>query len=165
VLVSRSALETCFPLDEGLRSARDHCDLTLEVQGRGGAIWLEPTVTVTQQPLPDRLPRGDRAYYALRWSDEWNRSSLSHFREKWDLDPSDPRDAYDLYWLKMHRLYGNRSYGGVGGELPSRPRRVVIRVADRCSHTLRKLRGRTGPRGSSPPRIVHDPTTTEVRRG
>ena len=55
VLVSRSAYDSCFPLDEALRSSRDHCDLTLKVQDAGGEIWLEPSVTVTQLAMPDRL--------------------------------------------------------------------------------------------------------------
>src|SRR5262249_38131356 len=73
VLVPRPALDTCFPLDEELWSSRDHCDLALQVQQRGGPLVLEPSVTVTEMVMPDRLPRVDRAFYALRWSDAWNR--------------------------------------------------------------------------------------------
>ncbi len=99
VLVAGKAFDACFPLDEDLRSSRDHCDLTLAVRTRGGEIWLEPSVTITQLFMPDRLPAADRRFYALRWSDPWNRRSIERFREKWDLDPDDPLDQHDLVWL------------------------------------------------------------------
>ena len=157
VLVSRPALEACIPFDEELRSTRDHCDLTLEVGTHGGEIWLEPSVTVAQMLLWDRLPASDRRFYALRWSDAWNRRSLARFREKWDLDPDDPLEAHDLVWLRVHRLDGHRSYGGASGALPRRPRRVAMRVADRGVQSVISLRRSTLQRTASPPRLVHAP--------
>ena len=157
VLMRRPAFESCIPLDEELRSARDHCDLTLTVEQHGGNTWLEPSAVVTQMAMPDRLPRVDRRYYALRWSDAWNRASLRRFQEKWDLDPADPMDTHDLLWLSVHRLYGNRAYGGLAGTLPSRPRRVAIRVADRATQTLISLK-RPLRSPSEAPRVVHAPS-------
>ncbi len=157
VLVTRPALDAVLPLDEGLLSTRDHCDLTLQAKERGGEIWLEPSVTITQMELPARLPRIDRGYYALRWCDAWNRAALARFREKWGLDPSDPLEAHDLVWLSVHRLYGNRGYGGLAGTLPSRPRRAAIRVADRVTQTMINLRRPTHTRRAPPPRVVHAP--------
>ena len=157
VLVSRPAMEACFPLDEELRSSRDHCDLTLGALAHGGEIWLEPSVTVTQMLKPDRLPASDRRFYALRWSDAWNRRSLAQFREKWDLDPEDPLEVHDLVWLSVHRLYGNRSYGGASGELPSRPRRAAMRVADRGVQSVIGLKRSTLQRTASPAQLVHAP--------
>ena len=155
--MSRPAVETCSPFDEELRSTRDHCDLTLETRSHGGEIWLEPAVTVTQMRLWDRLPASDRRLYALRWSDAWNRRSLARFREKWDLDPEDPLEAHDLVWLSAHRLYGNRAYGGASGELPSRPRRLAMRVVDRGVQSVISLRRSTLQRTGSPPQLVHAP--------
>jgi hypothetical protein len=160
VLVARSALDVCFPLDEALLSARDHCDLTLQTTAAGGQIWLEPSVTITQMELPDRLPAHDRRYYMLRWSDAWNRASLARFREKWDLDPEDPLEAHDLRWLSVHRLYGNRAYGGPAGELPSKPLRAGIRFADRCVQTMLKLRRSTLRRPVLMPSVEHAPAWT-----
>jgi len=162
VLASRPALDACFPLDEALRSNRDHSDLTLHVQQLGGEIWLEPSAVITELVLPDRLPRPDRGFYAVRWSDAWNRSSLARFQEKWDLDPDDPMDEHDLMWLSVHRLYGNRAYGGLFGSLPSRPRRAAIRVADRAKQATINARGLTRPRPTPAPRVAHAPTS---RRG
>jgi hypothetical protein len=137
VLVTRPALDSCFPLDEQLRSNREHCDLSLQVRARGGAIWLEPSVAVAQLAIPRRRPIRDRRYHPLRWSDSWNRASMVRFREKWDLDPSDPAELQALDWATMHRLFGNRgAYGSAVGSLPSRPFRVVRRAADRGVQTV-----------------------------
>lgn len=161
VLVSRAALDACFPLDEELRSARDHCDLTLQTQAGGGGIWMEPAVTVTQMYMPDTLPASDRRYYRLRWSDAWNRRSIERFQEKWDLDPDDPLDAHDLTWLSVHRLYGNRSYGELAGELPSRPRRAAMRSLDRLVQTFVGLRPSTRHPLTPTARVVHTPSWQE----
>ena len=143
VLVTRPAFEGCFPLHEELRSTRDHCDLTLDATARGGEVWMEPSVLVTQMYMPDRLPVSDRRYYRLRWSDAWNRRSLDRFREKWDLDPADPLEDHDLVWLSAHRLYGNVAYGGVMGTLPGRGRRALARIADRGRQTALQLKRST----------------------
>jgi len=143
VLVARDALDACFPLHEELRSTRDHCDVTLDAATRGGEVWLEPSVIVTQMLMPDRLSAADRRYYRLRWSDAWNRRSLERFREKWDLDPTDPLEAHDLVWLSAHRLYGNLAYGGVMGALPGRGRRVAARISDRCRQTALRMKRST----------------------
>jgi Glycosyl transferase family 2 len=163
VLVTRPALDVCFPLDEQLRSNREHCDLSLQVQGDGGEIWLEPSVIVTQLAVPRRLPISDRRYYAVRWSDVWNRASMEQFREKWSLDPSDPAEAHDIGWLTLHRLFGNRgSVGSAVGGLPSRPRRVVTRVADRGVQTLVAALDRARPRRTPSARVVHGPEWSRV---
>jgi glycosyltransferase involved in cell wall biosynthesis len=156
VLVARPALDTCFPLDEELRSTRDHCDLSLDTAARGGEMWLEPSVITTQVYMPDRLPPADRRYYRLRWSDAWNRRSLERFREKWDLDPNDPLEHHDLVWLSAHRLYGNLAYGGVMGSMPSRIRRMLTRIVDRGEQAV--LHAKRSTLRPPPPevRIVHD---------
>jgi GT2 family glycosyltransferase len=158
VLVTRPALEACLPLHEELRSTRDHCDLTLDATTRGGEVWLVPSVLVTQMLMPDRLPATDRRYYRLRWSDAWNRRSLEQFREKWDLDPTDPLEHHDLVWLSAHRLYGNLAYGGLMGTLPGRGRRVLTRIADRARQTV--LDAKRSTLRPPPPevRVVHSAT-------
>jgi hypothetical protein len=158
VLVTRPALNACFPLDEQLRSNREHCDLSLHVRAEGGEIWLEPSVTVTHLAVPRRLPISDRRYYALRWSDGRNRASLERFRDKWRLDPADPAEAHDLDWTTLHRLFGNRSsFGSAVGPLPSRPRRIVTRLADRGVQTAVGWRDRTRPRRTPAVHVVHAP--------
>ena len=158
VLVSRSGLDACFPLHEELRSTRDHCDLTLDATTRGGEVWMEPSVLVKQMRMPDRLAASDRPYFRLRWCDAWNRRSLEAFREKWDLDPTDPLEHHDLVWLSAHRLYGNLAYGGAMGSLPGRGRRAMTRIVDRCRQTV--LRAKRSTLHPPPPevRVVHSAT-------
>lgn len=163
VLVTRPALRACFPLDEQLRSNREHCDLSLQVRAHGGEIWLEPSVIVTQLAVPRRLPISDRRYYALRWSDERNRASLERFREKWSLDPSDPAESHDLGWTTLHRLFGNRGcFGSAVGTLPSRPRRIATRLHDRAVQTVVGWRDRTRPHEAPVVTVAHAPTWSRM---
>jgi GT2 family glycosyltransferase len=65
-------------------STRDHLDWCLRIKEAGHSIWFEPASVVHYVPGP---PSGlaDAHFYMLRWSDAWERSSLEHFRVKWDL--------------------------------------------------------------------------------
>ena len=84
VLVRRSSLQAVGGPDPAMLSTRDHSDLCLEVMQQGGTVWFEPESVVAFLGTLPLEPR-DMHFYALRWSDEWQRRSLEHFREKWDL--------------------------------------------------------------------------------
>ena len=161
VLVALPALNACFPLDEQLRSSREHCDLSLQVRALGGEIWLEPSVTVAQLAVPKRLPIRDRHYYALRWSNEWNRATLQRFREKWDLDPTDPAESKHLDWLTSHRRWGNRGYGSPVGALPRRRWRFPTHLCDLGVQTV-VGRGTHTRRPVPPAQVVHAPAWSQV---
>jgi GT2 family glycosyltransferase len=84
VMVRTGLFEQIGPLDEGMLSTREHVDFVLKVAEVGGTIWLEPDSVVTyKQGPPFKLY--DIPYFMLRWSDEWERASLTHFQRKWDL--------------------------------------------------------------------------------
>lgn len=84
VLARREVLERIGGLDEQMLNSREHLDICLEVMRAGGTIWFEPaSVVIYLTPPP--LKVGDIHFYAVRWSDEWERRSLERFREKWDL--------------------------------------------------------------------------------
>src|SRR4030095_16009242 len=51
--------------------------------------------------LSDTIDRADAAYVRLRWSDDWNRRSVDHFRKKWNLKPGWGEDTVD--WCNQHR--------------------------------------------------------------
>src|SRR5205823_1267314 len=52
----------------------------------------------------------DRAYWLVRWSDEWTRATIEHFAEKWDLSDSDPSSDALLVWGAAHRRFCYRPY-------------------------------------------------------
>ena len=102
MLVKRSVFNKIGPLDEKLLSTREHIDFCLNVSQTGGKIYCEPDSVVTY--VPDILYRwSDLAFFMLRWSDEWEVSSLKHFRKKWALDK-------DKYFKKRYRRLGHRRH-------------------------------------------------------
>jgi hypothetical protein len=46
----------------------------------------------------------DMAFFALRWSDEWDMSSFRYFRDKWNL-------AEDAYFIRQYQNVGWRRRG------------------------------------------------------
>jgi GT2 family glycosyltransferase len=83
MLVRRELLEDIGGLDEQL-STRYHLDWCLRVAQAGHTLWFEPAAVVHYLPGPPK-DLADAHFYMLRWSDEWERRSLEHFRAKWDL--------------------------------------------------------------------------------
>lgn len=102
LLVRREALEQIGRFDEGLLSTRHDVDLCLRLCAAGWPIVLEPAARATCLG-PAALKRFDRDFFALRWSDGWNRASLEHFAAKWRLSPSDPSLVDELQRLDEHR--------------------------------------------------------------
>jgi GT2 family glycosyltransferase len=84
MLVRASVLKEIGELDENLLNTREHIDFCIEASKRGGSIWFEPASVVTY--LNDApLKLSDIHYYMLRWGDDWERRSLTHIAEKWNL--------------------------------------------------------------------------------
>jgi hypothetical protein len=50
----------------------------------------------------------DRAFYVLRWSDEWNACSGHRFRSKWRLDADPVQNAAN--WARNRRRYAYRPF-------------------------------------------------------
>ncbi|GAB4462988.1 MAG: glycosyltransferase [Elainellaceae cyanobacterium] len=89
-------------LDEAYKSLGDHIDLCLSVTERGESIYFEPDSLVCYlTPPPFALT--DIPYYWLRWSDEWNMSSVQRLQEKWNLSPDDPFLEGHYRWGVRHR--------------------------------------------------------------
>ncbi len=89
-------------LDENLLSTAEHLDLCLAVREAGGAIYFEPSAVISYV-LPASFEEWDLPFFLLRWSDEWNRNSLKHFQEKWQLAEDDPFLKGHYRWLTYHR--------------------------------------------------------------
>jgi GT2 family glycosyltransferase len=102
MLVRTRVFETTGGLDENLFSSPEHIDICLTVRQLGGEIFLAPESFVTYLSPPP-LARSDFNYFMLRWSDEWNRKSLDHFRDKWNLSTDSLFLERHLRWLTRHR--------------------------------------------------------------
>jgi hypothetical protein len=107
-------------LDEGMMATREHIDFCFMVTEAGGTIYNERSAVITtdtigvasnktgiidwfgQIQLPD-FRWSDLPYFMLRWSDNWDRASLDHLRQKWDL-------TEDKYFLKRYSWLGRRRH-------------------------------------------------------
>jgi glycosyltransferase involved in cell wall biosynthesis len=105
MLARRSLFDQIGPFDEGMLNTREHLDFCLEVHRAGGTVWFEPDSVVTYVPGPPFALR-DVGFYMLRWSDDWERRSLMHFAQKWDLPQDDFfRRRYErLGWRRHNSL-------------------------------------------------------------
>lgn len=93
------------PLDEGFCCTKEYLDFAMAVTRSGGAIYLEPASVVTflTHPPAPRLRWIDLPHFSLRWSDAWERASLQHFQEKWNL-------ADSRYFQKRYKKLGWRRW-------------------------------------------------------
>ncbi|WP_373003060.1 glycosyltransferase family 2 protein [Hyphomonas sp.] len=90
-LARRDLFERFGDFDENMPCSKDHVDFSVTIWAKGGKIMLEPASIVTFCH-PDRthpVEPMDRPMFILRWSPNWQRKSLNHFRKKWGLE-SDP---------------------------------------------------------------------------
>jgi GT2 family glycosyltransferase len=147
MLVRTAALERVGGLDEGLLSTRENLDFCLAIAAAGGSVWLEPRSRLTYLP-PDPLRLSDLPYFALRWSDAWDRASFERLREKWQL-------AEDAYFETQYRILGwrRRELMVQGALLRWLPSTRARRAAERALRPLeRALNGWWAQRQA--PRLV-----------
>ncbi|MFN6568719.1 glycosyltransferase family 2 protein [Dendronalium sp. ChiSLP03b] len=90
-------------LDEKLMNLGEETDFCLSVRAVGGTIYFEPASTVIYV-LPAPLAWYDIPYFWLRWSDAWNKTSLSHFQQKWGLAKDAKFISIGYKWANRHRL-------------------------------------------------------------
>ncbi len=102
ILIQTEVFGTIGSLDENLLSSPEHIDLCLLVKQAGGTICFEPRSLVNYLSPPP-LARSDLSFFMLRWSDEWNRKSLEHFRKKWELADNSTFLTRHYDWLTGHR--------------------------------------------------------------
>ncbi|MEM6445403.1 MAG: glycosyltransferase [Cyanobacteria bacterium P01_D01_bin.123] len=103
MMVRRDMFDRIGQLDEKLLCTREHIDFCMNVTNAGGTIYCEPASVVTYVPELQFTP-SDLGFFLLRWSDEWERRSLKHFRKKWDLDKK------SKYFKKRYKRLGHRRH-------------------------------------------------------
>jgi GT2 family glycosyltransferase len=135
MVARRNALVEVGGFDEQL-STRYHLDLCLRLAQAGHTMWFEPSAVVHYVPGP---PRGlaDAHFYMLRWSDAWERTSLEHFRRKWNLVDDDffRRRLGRLGWRRQMTIVDPLcrrvlpgKLGGAAARALKPPERVLNRV-------------------------------------
>ena len=120
MLVRKDIFAQTGLLDEGMLATREHIDFCFMVTEAGGSIYSERDAVVTtdtlgiasnkaglkawfgQLKLPD-FKWSDLPYFMVRWSDAWDRASLDHLRQKWNL-------AEDKYFTKRYAGLGSRRH-------------------------------------------------------
>ena len=83
VLAETEMLQAMGGLDEGLMSSKEHVDFSITATSLNRSIYFEPESLVTY--TGGTLSWSDIPFYMLRWSDEWERKSLFHLRDKYQL--------------------------------------------------------------------------------
>lgn len=118
MLARTTIFEKTGVLDEGMLATREHIDFCFMVTEAGGSIYSDRLSVITTDTLgiasnktgleawfgsiqlPD-FKWSDLPYFMLRWSHEWDRASLDHLRQKWNL-------AEDKYFKKRYKGLGSR---------------------------------------------------------
>ncbi|BAZ38301.1 putative glycosyl transferase [Calothrix sp. NIES-4101] len=119
-------------LDEKLLNTKEHVDFCILVNQAGGSIYLEPKSIVTYVPT-ENLAITDIPYYMLRWSDAWEKSSLQHLRDKWNLTEDEYfQNRYQrLGWRRnitiINPITRKMPFGKFGVRLVSK----VLRILDK----------------------------------
>jgi GT2 family glycosyltransferase len=103
VLVKMEIFEQFGPLDEGFSCTKEYLDFCMMIARAGYEVYLEPdsVVTFLTHPPAPALKWSDLPYFMVRWSDSWERDSLIHFQQKWDLIES-------KYFIKRMKKLGWR---------------------------------------------------------
>jgi glycosyltransferase involved in cell wall biosynthesis len=145
------------PFDEGLPSLLEHVDASLVITRNGGAVWHEPSSIVTYW-YPRRLTRDDADFYFVRWSDDWGRRSIEHFRSKWGLAPDDPGLRLATGFVVWQRSLG---YGGRRAPWTRwrfRRGEVPVTVRDRMVQAAARRRRDRRAASAGVPVLAHAPT-------
>lgn len=113
------------PLDEKLKTTREHVDFCMTATNLGAKVWFEPSSIVTYY-APPPIDLSDIPFYLTRWNDDWSMESMRHFMEKWDcwFDIEHRRNS----WIRKHRALALE---------PIRSRWAAI-IGDRISYAIKR---------------------------
>lgn len=100
MLVSTEIFQQLGPLDEQYLNTKEHVDLCMSAAAAGEKIYFEPASLITYVPGIS-WHWSDLLFYMLRWSDAWEKASLEHLKEKWNL-------SEDIYFTHKYKALGWR---------------------------------------------------------
>jgi glycosyltransferase involved in cell wall biosynthesis len=105
MLVRPQVLRDVDGFDPALLCTREQLDFCLTLADTPHEIWFEPASVVHFVPGPP-YTRPDLAYYMLRWNDDFERRTLLHFQQKWQLaeDEAMARRLQNLGWRRHVEL-------------------------------------------------------------
>jgi hypothetical protein len=151
VLVDSSWLRKVGGLDPELYSLFEHTDICMQIRAEGGTVWSEPE-SIVSYGRPRFLHRGDREYYVLRWSEDWNERSGQRFRSVWRLD-EDPSLAV-APWANERRRYAYRPFTTPFNRL-GRFGRPVVDLVDRVAQRRAVASWQRARQEDAAPRLSH----------
>ena len=132
MIVRREIFQQIGFLDEALLNTKEHVDFCMLVAEAGGTVYLEPKSLVTYVPgVP--LKWTDIHYYMLRWSDAWERESLQHLRQKWNLTEDEyfKNKYYRLGWRRNMAIIHPLTRKLFLGKFASRVVGKILRLIDK----------------------------------
>ncbi|BAZ12635.1 putative glycosyltransferase [Calothrix sp. NIES-4071] len=131
VLVRQNIFTSIGYLDENLLNTKEHVDLCMLVQNANGSIYLEPKSIVTYVPTTS-LELTDIPYYMLRWSDAWEKASLQHLCQKWNL-------TKDEYFKNRYKRLGWRRNMTIINPISSKiPSRIGAKITNKLLRLIDK---------------------------
>ncbi len=84
MLIRTDVFDKLGPFDESILNTKEHLDFCMNVMAIGRTVYFEPDSVVTYVPGPPLAWR-DLQFYMLRWSHDWELTSLARLQEKWNL--------------------------------------------------------------------------------
>jgi GT2 family glycosyltransferase len=126
-------------LDERLLSLHEHIDVAWAARNAGGSVYVEPEAVATYVPPPP-LEWSDLPYFMLRWCDDWAKTSIEHFSQKWrvaatrhfgDEDSSLDLEDTAVRFARAHRRLaaGMSVPGGWSGGIESAVEQARLMIA------------------------------------
>jgi len=119
ILCASHIFEKIGKLDEKMSSFGDHDDFIYSVLAKNGIVIFEPNSVVSYHDPGTNISvveKDDFPFFLLRWSDEWNFSSVDQAAEKWGLADDDRWITHSKNWAQVRR---RKSYylGGLVGRI------------------------------------------------
>lgn len=102
-LVRVKSFEITGSFDPNLKSMLEHVDYALTTREAGGDVYVEPS-SVVAYVTPPPFELSDLRFFLWRWSDDANRASLEHFRQKWNLPKTSGFIKGMTGWGRQHRM-------------------------------------------------------------
>jgi GT2 family glycosyltransferase len=131
VLIRQNIFASIGYLDENLLNTKEHVDLCMLVQQANGSIYLEPKSIVTYVPTTS-LQLTDIPFYMVRWSDAWEKSSLQHLSQKWNL-------TEDEYFKNRYKRLGWRRNMTIINPITSKiPSRIGASLTNKLLRLIEK---------------------------